>query len=75
MVKLTFKQVTQQILDLPFDCGNESINEYIKDSYFPLITQKAYTYGVMQENILLGFYQLMFREICLNDFPEKILGF
>ena len=75
MVKLTFKQVTQQILDLPFDCVNESINEYIKDSYFPLITQKAYTYGVMQENILLGFYQLMFREIGLNDFPEKISGY
>lgn len=74
MAILNFKLVTESDLDYSFDCGNESINDYIKNSYYPLITQQAYTYSITNEanKSLLGFCQYMFREIHITDFPENI---
>ncbi len=72
MATLQFKQVTQQVESLSFDCGVNSINDYVKNSYYPLITQQAYAYSIMCGKDLLGFYQIMFREIKLNDLPDDI---
>ena len=52
--------------------GIESINNYIRESYYPHIVQNAYTYSIMYKDIILGYYQIMFREIKLEDFPEEI---
>ena len=72
MGTLQFKRVTQAVEEQPFDCGMESINEYVRNSYFPTITQQAYAYSIMASNRILGYYQVMFREIELDDFPEDI---
>lgn len=72
MATLQFRRVTQQVESLSFDCGVNSINNYVKNSYYPLITQQAYAYSITCEKVLLGFYQIMFREIRLDDLPDDV---
>ncbi len=72
MGTLQFKRVTQEVEKLPFDCGVASINEYVKNSYYPTIVQHAYAYSIISKEKILGYYQVMFREIELGDFPEDI---
>lgn len=72
MGKLQFIEVDNKVEDAIFDCGIESINNYIRESYYPHIVQNAYTYSIMYKDIILGYYQIMFREIKLEDFPEEI---
>lgn len=72
MGTLQFKKVTQSVENLPFDCGVESINEYVRTSYYPLIIQHAYAYSVMSGGKVLGYYQVLFRDIELEKFPEEI---
>lgn len=72
MGKLQFIEVDNKVEDAIFACGIESINNYIRESYYPHIVQNAYTYSIMYKDIILGYYQIMFREIKLEDFPEEI---
>lgn len=72
MAKLQFKRVTQEVENQSFDCGVDSINEYVKNSYYPMLVQNAYTYSIMKDDRVLGYYQIMFREIELQDFPDDI---
>lgn len=72
MGKLQFIEVDNKVEDVIFACGIESINNYIRESYYPHIVQNAYTYSIMYKDIILGYYQIMFREIKLEDFPEEI---
>lgn len=75
MADLQVRFVTKEIEQSSFDCGVDSINQYIKQSYFPLLLQHAYTFQVSGNGIVLGYYQVLFREIELNDFPEDISDF
>ena len=43
MGKLQFIEVDNKVEDTTFDCGIESINNYIRESYYPHIIQNAYT--------------------------------
>lgn len=72
MGTLRFRKVTKDVENTTFSCGVSSIDEYVKDSYYPLITQHAYTYSIVSGDIVLGYYQVLFREIQLDDFPEEI---
>lgn len=72
MGTLHFRKVTKDIENTKFKCGKESIDEYVKNSYFPTIIQHAYAYSIMKDDIILGYYQILFREIELTDFPEDI---
>ena len=72
MANLRFNKVTKNVQNISFDCGVHSINEYIKESYFPMICQQAYTYSIESDNVILGFYQILFRDVVINDFPENI---
>lgn len=77
METLLFEKVTADVEKTSFDCGIGSINEYVKESYYPAIVQHAYAYSIVAEkhNITLGYYQVLFREIEINDFPEDIAGY
>lgn len=75
MGTLYFKKVTQSVESCPFDCGVQSINEYVKGSYYPLIIQHAYAYSIMSGNSVLGYYQVMFKDIALDKFPEHIADY
>lgn len=72
MATLYFEIVSPKVENTHFDCGIESINEYVKNSYFPVITQHAYAYSVICNDVVLGYYQIQFREITLDSFPEDI---
>lgn len=75
MGTLLFKKVTRDVENIQFECGVGSINEYVRNSYFPTILQHAYTYSIMKDNKILGYYQVLFREIELTDFPDDIAEF
>lgn len=72
MGTLQFRKVTRNVEDIHFECGKESINEYVRNSYFPMIIQHAYAYSIMKDDIILGYYQILFKEIELTDFPDDI---
>lgn len=73
MATLIFDKVQKDVENTSFDCGIQSINGDVRESYYYLITQQAYTYSVKAENgRVLGFYQIHFREITIEDFPEEI---
>lgn len=72
MGTLQFRKITKSLEDISFDCGVESINDYVRESYYPVLTQHAYTFSVMNGDIVLGYFQILFREIELEDFPEEI---
>lgn len=58
-----------------FTCGVPSIDEYVKNSYYPTIVQQAYGYSISGRGIVLGYYMIMFREIELDDFPPEIADY
>ena len=72
MGSLEFKLVTKQVGETSFDCGVDSINEYVRKSYYPTIAQHAYAYSICSGDKVLGYYQVYFKEILLEDFPEEI---
>ncbi len=37
MGKLVFQRVTKNVSEETFDCGVESINDYVRNSYYPSI--------------------------------------
>lgn len=72
MAKLHFERVTRDVEFTSFDCGVESINDYVKNSYYPTILQHAYTYCILYNDYIIGYYQVYFREIELEDLPDSI---
>lgn len=72
METLSYRKVTQGVENTDFDCGNSTINQYIKNSYFPVLTQQAYAYSVLCKDNTVGYYMVMFREIDIHDFPDEI---
>jgi hypothetical protein len=76
MGTLLFEKVTADVEKTSFDCGIGSINEYVKESYYPAIVQHAYAYSIMDvKHKILGYYQVLFREIEINDFPDDIADY
>ena len=75
MAKIQFERISSKNQLENFDCGNASINIDIKEAYFPDLLQHAYTYCVKSGETTLGVYQIMFREVQLDDFPEDISDF
>ena len=72
MARLFFKKVTRDIESSDFDCGVHSINDYVKQSYYPMLIQDAYTYEISADGKTLGYYMILFRDIKMNRFPEEI---
>ena len=75
MGKIQFKRITRDVENTEFSCGIDSIDQYIKESYYPVLIQHAYAYSIMTDDIILGYYQILFREIKIEDFPEEISGY
>lgn len=72
MGTLEFRRVTKDVENREFDCGISSINEYVKDSYFPSIAQHAYAYNIVYKNLSIGYIQFLFRDVELDCFPDEI---
>lgn len=72
MAELDFRMVTNTVQNDSFDCGVESINAFVKDSYYPSIAQHAYAYNVIGGGKSLGYIQFLFRDVELDCFPDDI---
>ena len=72
MSKISLKLLTKNTVNNQFECGVESINQYVKNAFYPLLLQQAYTYTIESNNIVLGYVQIMFKTVKLTDFPEEI---
>lgn len=57
-----------------FDCGNDSINNMVYQSYYPTLLKHAYAFQV-QDSIsrnVLGYYMIKFRSIKISNCPDDI---
>ena len=72
MGKLVFQRVTKNVSEETFDCGVESINDYVRNSYYPSIAQHAYAYNISGNAKSLGYIQYLFRDVELEYFPDEI---
>ncbi len=72
MGKLVFQRVTKNVSEETFDCGVESINDYVRNSYYPSIAQHAYAYNISGNGKSLGYIQYLFRDVELEYFPDEI---
>ena len=75
MGNLQYRKVTREVENTSFTCGIPSIDDYVKNSYYPTIVQHAYGYSISGKGIILGYYMIMFREIKLADFPPEIADY
>lgn len=64
--RLLTKEVSQ------FDCGEPSINEWIKESYYATLLQHGYAYELLYGEIVIGYYMVAFQTIDLAKCPEEI---
>lgn len=46
MGNLQYRKVTREVEDTSFTCDIPSIDEYVKNSYYPTIVQHAYGYSI-----------------------------
>ena len=72
MGKLVFQRVTKNVSEETFDCGVESINDYVRNSCYPSIAQHAYAYNISGNGKSLGYIQYLFRDVELEYFPDEI---
>ena len=67
MADLHFRLLNRDIENTSFDCGNASVNELIKQSYYPTILQHGYCFEVSIQNRIVGYYMLMLIPIDWQD--------
>ena len=53
-----------------FRCGNSSIEQQIKDSYFATLLKQAYGHKILIDGKCVGYYMLMFKHIELDDINQ-----
>lgn len=70
MSKLTYKFLRENIEDGSFDCGVESINQYVVDSFWATLLQHGYAYQIFYGKIVVGYYMITFNHIQIEDCPE-----
>lgn len=73
MSKLTYKFLQKEIKSGEFDCGVESINQYVVDSYLATLLQHGYAYQILYDNeIVVGYYMITFKHVIIEDCPGAI---
>lgn len=51
-----------------FDCGNASINEKVRKSFYPHLLKQSRTYQIKMQNQTVGFYSLSVMSVNLAQF-------
>ena len=77
MSKLTYRFLQEDIKRGVFDCGVDSINQYIVDSFFATLLQHGYAYQILYNNgvngdIVVGYYMITFSHVMVEECPEVI---
>lgn len=55
-----------------FDCGNQSINNLISQSYYPTLLHQCYAFCVSNDNDIIAYYMLKFMDIDIDMCPDEI---
>lgn len=72
MSNLTYRFLQSEIKDGEFDCGVESINQYVVRSFLATLLQHGYAYQILYNEKVIGYYMITFNHIMLEDCPEAI---
>lgn len=72
MSQLTYRLLRQDVERGDFDCGIESINEYVFQSYWATLLQHGYAYQIEYSNRILGYYMITMNHVLLEECDEKI---
>ncbi len=74
MGELIFKKLYRDVSQEEFNCGNDSINRLIYNSYYPTLLQHGYAYEVSdrESHTVLGYYMIKFRSIKLEHCPKEV---
>lgn len=72
MSNLTYKFLQEDIKSGKFDCGVESINKYVVDSFYATLLQHGYAYQILYNNIVVGYYMITLNHVELEECPETI---
>ena len=68
------KRVTEGVQNTKFDCGDEYINNLIKNSYYPSLLNKVCTYEVEVGSEIIGYCMYCFNEVVVEQFPNDFSG-
>lgn len=72
MGKIIIKKLDHDVASGTFDCGNDSVNRKIEESYFPTLMQYSYAYEISISGCVVGYYMIKFRTIKLSYAPSVI---
>lgn len=72
MGQLKFSLLQEDVKPGEFDCGVQSINEWIHHSYLVTLLQHCYAYSVDVDGENIGYCMIMFRNVELNTMPESV---
>lgn len=74
MGQLVISKLHGDIQKDSFDCGNDSINNMVYESYYPTLLKHAYAFQVKDSitGNVLGYYMIKFRSIKISDCPDDI---
>lgn len=75
MTELRLLRITSDIKKEGFNCGVESINQEVFQSFYPSLLQHVYAYSINAEGKVLGYYMVGFREVKLENFGEDIADY
>jgi hypothetical protein len=70
MAELFFNKINRPITE--FNCGNNSIEDSIKNSYFQNLCEISYTFEVTYSKQVVGYFCLKLHTIEPVDLPEEI---
>lgn len=72
MKSLSFEILDKNEAGKEFDCGVDSINQYVSESYYATLTQQAHAYRVVFKGKCLGYFMIMFRKVEKEDCTEEV---
>ena len=71
MGQLKFTVLQDDVHQGEFDCGVQSINDMIVNSYFVTLLQHCYAYKVTSDDQLLGYCMVMLQNVDISKFPQE----
>lgn len=72
MSKLIYKLLQREVDKDDFDCGVDSINDYVYQSYWATLLQHGYAYQIEYNDKIIGYYMITINHVLLEDCDEKI---
>lgn len=72
MSKMTYRLLQCNVEQGNFDCGVESINKFVYESYWATLLQHGYAYQIEYEGRIIGYYMITINHILLEECDEKI---